>query len=42
MICGSLAMQHNVLKISETILHVNGSISFNGFEQSEQLKTDCY
>ncbi|MEP2278175.1 MAG: oxidoreductase, partial [Maribacter sp.] len=42
MICGSLAMQHDVLDVIEKLLEGNASISFEAFEQSEQLKTDCY
>ncbi|SIR27393.1 PepSY domain-containing protein [Maribacter ulvicola] len=42
MICGSLAMQHNVLDVIEKLLVGNQTISFEAFEQSEQLKTDCY
>ena len=42
MICGSLAMQHNVLDIIEIILKGNQTITFEAFEKSNQLKTDCY
>lgn len=42
MICGSLAMQHNVLDVLEQILQENGTITFDEFEKSGQLKTDCY
>ncbi|MDF4203364.1 PepSY domain-containing protein [Maribacter sp. SA7] len=42
MICGSLAMQHDVLDVIEKVLEGNAGISFEDFEQSEQLKTDCY
>ncbi|WP_339839736.1 PepSY domain-containing protein [uncultured Maribacter sp.] len=42
MICGSLAMQHNVLDVLERILQENGTITFDEFEKSGQLKTDCY
>ncbi|MEP4003262.1 MAG: hypothetical protein ABJM12_22830, partial [Ekhidna sp.] len=42
MICGSLAMQHDVLDVLEHLLHENETISFEAFEKSEQLKTDCY
>ncbi|APQ18637.1 PepSY domain-containing protein [Maribacter hydrothermalis] len=42
MICGSLAMQHNVLDVLENLLEGNKTISFETFEKSEQLKTDCY
>jgi len=42
MICGSLAMQHEVLDVIEKLLEGNDGISFGAFEQSEQLKTDCY
>ena len=42
MICGALAMQHSVLDVIENLLEGNQSISFETFEQSAQLKTDCY
>lgn len=42
MICGSLAMQHDVLDVLERILQGNQTISFEAFEKSGQLKTDCY
>ena len=42
MICGSLAMQHDVLDVLERILQGNQAISFEAFEKSGQLKTDCY
>jgi len=42
MICGSLAMQHDVMDVLEHLLHQNKTMSFDAFEQSEQLKTDCY
>ncbi|WP_051941762.1 PepSY domain-containing protein [Maribacter forsetii] len=42
MICGSLAMQHDVLDVLERILQGNKTISFEAFEKSGQLKTDCY
>lgn len=42
MICGSLAMQHDVLDVLESILNENLTISFEEFEQNGQLKTDCY
>lgn len=42
MICGSLAMQHDVLDVIERILEGNQTITFEAFENSNQLKTDCY
>ncbi|MGO4920993.1 PepSY domain-containing protein [Maribacter spongiicola] len=42
MICGSLAMQHDVLDVIEKILEGNQTITFEAFENSNQLKTDCY
>ncbi|WP_282179659.1 PepSY domain-containing protein [Maribacter stanieri] len=42
MICGSLAMQHDVLDVFENILQNNELITFEAFEKSDQLKTDCY
>ncbi|WP_299325471.1 PepSY domain-containing protein [uncultured Maribacter sp.] len=42
MICGSLAMQHDVLDVLERILQGNQKVSFEAFEKSGQLKTDCY
>jgi len=42
MLCGSLAMQHDVLDVIEKILEENRQITFEAFEQSDQLKTDCY
>ena len=42
MLCGSLAMQHDVLDVIEKLLEDNDAISFEAFEQGEQLKTDCY
>ena len=42
MICGSLAMQHDVLDVIEKILEGNQAITFEAFEKSNQLKTDCY
>ncbi|MBU2901678.1 PepSY domain-containing protein [Maribacter dokdonensis] len=42
MLCGSLAMQHDVLDVIEKILEGNQQITFEAFEQSDQLKTDCY
>ena len=42
MICGSLAMQHDVLDVLENTLKNNETITFEAFEKSDQLKTDCY
>ena len=42
MICGSLAMQHDVLDVFENMLQDNELITFEAFEKSDQLKTDCY
>lgn len=42
MICGSLAMQHDVLDVLESILDGNSTVSFEELEQNGQLKTDCY
>ncbi|WP_423999218.1 PepSY domain-containing protein [Maribacter sp. IgM3_T14_3] len=42
MICGSLAMQHDVLDVIEKVLKGNQTITFDAFEKSDQLKTDCY
>ncbi|MDY8138411.1 PepSY domain-containing protein [Aquimarina sp. 2201CG5-10] len=42
MICGSLAMQHGVLDILETIVKERLKQPLSDFENSEQLVMDCY
>ncbi len=42
MICGSLAMQHDVLDTLETLLKGNSSFNFKMLEANGQLKMDCY
>lgn len=42
MICGSLAMQHDVLDILEKLLAENSTIGLDELEHNGQLKMDCY
>jgi len=42
MICGSLAMQHDVLDLLEKLLKENNGIGLDDLEHREQLKMDCY
>lgn len=42
MICGSLAMQHDVLDTLEKLLAENSTIGLDELEYNGQLKMDCY
>ncbi|TLP79776.1 PepSY domain-containing protein [Maribacter sp. ACAM166] len=42
MICGSLAMQHDVLDMLEKVLEENSTVNFAELEHNGQLKMDCY
>lgn len=42
MICGSLAMQHDVLDVLENLLAVNSAFGLDELQYNEQLKMDCY
>ncbi|MGH1386381.1 PepSY domain-containing protein [Kordia sp.] len=42
MICGSVAMQNQVLNILEIITRSKLSLPLSEFENMEQIKTDCY
>lgn len=42
MICGSLAMQHDVLDVLENLLAVNSAIGLDELQHNGQLKMDCY
>jgi len=42
MICGSLAMQHDVLDMLENLLNESNSIGLDELQHNEQLKMDCY
>lgn len=42
MICGSIAMQQQVLNILETITRSKLNLPLSDFEHTEQLKMDCY
>ena len=42
MICGSVAMQNQVLNVLETITRSKLSMPLSEFENREQLKMDCY
>ena len=42
MICGSVAMQTQVLKVIETVCENNGNCSVNELEKKGQLLMDCY
>ncbi|SNR64822.1 sulfite reductase (NADPH) flavoprotein alpha-component [Maribacter sedimenticola] len=42
MICGSLAMQHEVLDVLETILIENTTLTIEELQNKGLIKTDCY
>lgn len=42
MICGSLAMQHDILDVLERLLAEHSAISFDELQHNGQLKMDCY
>lgn len=42
MICGSLAMQHDVLDMLENLLSESNSIGLDELQHNGQLKMDCY
>jgi len=42
MICGSLAMQHDVLDVLESLLAEHAAISLDELQHNGQLKMDCY
>lgn len=42
MICGSIAMQNEVLNVLEEIANSKLNVPLSKFEQKEQLKMDCY
>jgi sulfite reductase (NADPH) flavoprotein alpha-component len=42
MICGSLAMQHDVLDVLENLLAEQSAISLDELQHNGQLKMDCY
>lgn len=42
MICGSLAMQHDILDILEKLLAENSTITLDELRHNGQLKMDCY
>ena len=42
MICGALAMQHDVEKVFEMICQEHLNKSFDEFKTNGQLLTDCY
>lgn len=42
MICGSLAMQHDILDVLEGLLAEYSEISFDALQHNGQLKMDCY
>jgi sulfite reductase (NADPH) flavoprotein alpha-component len=42
MICGSLAMQHDVLDVLENLLAEHSTISLDELQHNGQLKMDCY
>ncbi|SCX99011.1 sulfite reductase (NADPH) flavoprotein alpha-component [Nonlabens sp. Hel1_33_55] len=42
MICGSLAMQHDILDLLENLLKNNTTIGLDDLQHNGQLKMDCY
>lgn len=42
MICGSLAMQHDILDVLERLLAEHTAINLDALEHNGQLKMDCY
>jgi len=42
MICGSLAMQHDILDVLENLLSEYTKIGLDELQHNGQLKMDCY
>jgi sulfite reductase (NADPH) flavoprotein alpha-component len=42
MICGSIAMQHDILDVLERLLTQHTTISIEALQHNGQLKMDCY
>ena len=42
MICGSLAMQHDILDILESLFDKNSAVNFDALKNNGQLRVDCY